>query len=249
MCGGEALIHKLDGWSESAGTLGMSPDVHPSSTGSGTTRWVCCARATPSRRTTRPAPTGHPARTAGRAASPAARLLGEFLDVDNGPAIPLPGTAAPITGCLVHRSGKDFTDGRLRLAEHVQPLLAAVDQQRQLLEHWHGLPPTEDLQERAAHCALTSRETSVLLLLTDALTAAAIARRLGISARTAHKHVENICRKLGIRDRISTVLRTQRLGLLPQPRPAPPGRHRHRPQCARNSSSPVSSRSTSSALL
>ncbi|MGW3069074.1 response regulator transcription factor [Streptomyces sp. NPDC001130] len=44
-------------------------------------------------------------------------------------------------------------------------------------------------------------------------------RRLGISVRTVHKHVENIYRKLGTRDRLGTVLRAQRLGLVPAPGP------------------------------
>ncbi|WP_367658021.1 response regulator transcription factor [Streptomyces sp. TG1A-8] len=53
------------------------------------------------------------------------------------------------------------------------------------------------------------------MLLADALTADSIGRRLGISTRTVHKHVENLYRKLGTRDRVGTVLRAQRLGLLP----------------------------------
>lgn len=42
-----------------------------------------------------------------------------------------------------------------------------------------------------------------------------IGRRLGISERTVHKHIANVYRKLGTRDRVSTVLRAQRLGLVP----------------------------------
>jgi len=33
--------------------------------------------------------------------------------------------------------------------------------------------------------------------------------------RTVHKHVESLYRKLGTRDRVSTVLRAQEIGLLP----------------------------------
>ncbi|WP_405953396.1 response regulator transcription factor [Streptomyces prunicolor] len=53
-------------------------------------------------------------------------------------------------------------------------------------------------------------------MLADALTASAIARRLGISVATVHKHVESLYRKLGTRDRVSTVLRAQEMGLLPR---------------------------------
>ncbi|MEU9388052.1 LuxR C-terminal-related transcriptional regulator, partial [Streptomyces sp. NPDC048279] len=158
-------------------------------------------------------------------ASETARVLGRALDLDQVLALPLPGTVAPITGCLIYRSGADFTEDHLRTAERAQPLLAAVERQRQLLEQWRGsAAPADEPEERAADCALTPRELTVLLLLTDALTADAIGRRLGISARTVHKHVENIYRKLGTRDRLSTVLKAQRLGLVSVPDRAADGR-------------------------
>ncbi|MEU3986346.1 LuxR C-terminal-related transcriptional regulator [Streptomyces sp. NPDC026672] len=228
VCGGAALVYKLDDWSESAGTVGMSPGVAPEFGRLGSAALGVLRSGYPFAAHYVAGGDREPVtarRTAGRAwaPSPTAALLGDVLDVDHALAIPLPGTAVPITGCMVYRSGTDFTEDHLRLARQVQPLLAAVDQQRQLLEEWRRLlPPTEEARERAADCSLTPRETTVLLLLTDALTAAAIGRRLGISARTVHKHVENIYRKLGTRDRISTVLRAQHLGLLPGPRAGTP---------------------------
>ncbi len=62
---------------------------------------------------------------------------------------------------------------------------------------------------------LTGREHAVLTLLVGGLTATAIAHRLGTSPRTVHKHLENLYRKLGASDRLTAVLRAQRLGLLP----------------------------------
>ncbi|MEU6590679.1 LuxR C-terminal-related transcriptional regulator [Streptomyces sp. NPDC046881] len=227
VCGGETVIHKPDDWSERSGTIGTVPDGAAAELarlgdadlgllragypfaghyGPGTDRTPVTAR-----------------RAAGRTwpDSPTARLLREVLDVDHVLGVPLPGSAAPITGCLVYRSGTDFTDDELVMAERVQPLLAAVERQRRLLVEWRrALGPSGAPQERAADCALTPRETAVLVLLTDALTADAIGRRLGISVRTVHKHVENIYRKLGTRDRVGTVLRAQRLGLVPSPGPA-----------------------------
>ena len=237
LCGGETLIYKLDDWNEGEGTLGMSaaaaaelgrlgdealsvlrsgyPFAHHYAAGLG--RAPVTAR-----------------QLAGDAwkASKTAQVLGHALDLDQVLALPLPGTVTPITGCLVYRSGADFTDDHLRTAERAQPLLAAVEQQRLLLEQWHRLAATAgEPDEVAADCALTPRELTVLLLLTDALTADAIGRRLGISARTVHKHVENIYRKLGTRDRLGTVLHAQRLGLVPAPdrsagRRHPPGHGR-----------------------
>jgi len=99
------------------------------------------------------------------------------------------------------------------MAERAQPLTAAVERQRRLLEEWRrSLAPAGTSDERAADCALTPRETTVLLLLAEALTADAIGRRLGISPCTVHEHVENIYRELGTRDRIGTLLHAQRLG-------------------------------------
>ncbi|GAA5020057.1 hypothetical protein GCM10023335_49360 [Streptomyces siamensis] len=223
LLGGDTLIYKLDDWNESSGTLGLSPGVaaefdrlgdealgllragYPFAQhyGTGDDREPVTAR-----------------RAAGRAwsASRTAGLLGEIMDLDHVLAIPLPRSKTPVTGCLIYRSGADFTDDQVRVARQLQPLLAAVDEQRQLLESWQRLAVPDasagPCGAPSAAGALTPRETTVLLLLVDALTASAIGRRLGISERTVHKHIENIYRKLGTRDRISTVLRAQRLGLV-----------------------------------
>ncbi|MFI1561674.1 LuxR C-terminal-related transcriptional regulator [Streptomyces sp. NPDC020490] len=226
LCGGETLVYKLDDWSERAGTVGTSPGVAAEFDRLGEEDMGVLRAGFPFARHYESGPDRSPLtarRAAGRAwsSSRTARLIGDVMDMDHVLAIPLPGTSDPITGCMVYRSGTDFTDDHLRIAGQMQPLLSAVEQQRQLLEHWQrsagpggaaGSP-----REAAESCALTPRETTVLLLLADALTAAAIGRRLGISDRTVHKHVENIYRKLGTRDRISTVLRAQRLGLIPAP--------------------------------
>ncbi|MEV6741804.1 LuxR C-terminal-related transcriptional regulator [Streptomyces sp. NPDC051104] len=222
VCGGEVLIYKLDDWSESAGTVGTAPEAASALD-------VLDDEALGLLRAGFPF-AGHYANdrsrapvTAGRvlgaawSASATARLVGDALDMDHVLAIPLPEATTPITGCLVYRAGTDFTDDQLRFARRVQPLLAAVDQQRQLLESWQRLVAPGAPQDVAADCDLTPRETAVLLLLTEALTAAAIGRRLGISDRTVHKHIQNVYRKLGTRDRISTVLRAQQLGLVPAP--------------------------------
>ncbi|POX44191.1 helix-turn-helix transcriptional regulator [Streptomyces sp. Ru72] len=229
VCGGEVLIYKLDDWSESAGTVGTAPEAAAALD-------VLDEEALGLLRAGFPF-AGHYGNdrdrapvTAGRvlgaawSESATARLVDEALDMDHVLAIPLPEATAPITGCLVYRAGTDFTDDHVRFARRVQPLLAAVDQQRQLLERWQRLVAPGAPQDVAADCGLTPRETAVLLLLTEALTAAAIGRRLGISDRTVHKHIQNVYRKMGTRDRISTVLRAQRLGLVP----APASPHRQR---------------------
>ncbi|MFD9739122.1 LuxR C-terminal-related transcriptional regulator [Umezawaea sp. NPDC059074] len=62
---------------------------------------------------------------------------------------------------------------------------------------------------------LTQREFTVLSVLAEGLTADAIARRLDISPRTVHRHLQHLYRKLGTTDRLATVLRAKSLGLLP----------------------------------
>ncbi|MFJ8608531.1 response regulator transcription factor [Streptomyces sp. NPDC093675] len=228
VCGGEALIYKLDEWNESSGTLGLSPGVAPAfdlldedSLGLLRAGYPFAHHYTRGH--------GHAPVTARQAVgpdwstSPTARLIHETIDADHVLAVPLPGTTAPITGCLIYRSGTDFDDDGIRFGQRLQPLLAAVEQHRQLLARWGHVVAAGDAPaspgELAADCDLTPRETTVLLLLGDALTAAAMGRRLGISDRTVHKHIEKIYRKLGTRDRLGTVLRAQQLGLLPRSTP------------------------------
>jgi DNA-binding CsgD family transcriptional regulator len=222
LCGGELLVYKLDDWSERAGTVGMSPGVANRLDALGDEDLGLLRSGYPfaDHYATGPDRTPHTARgAAGRewSTSPTAQLLDEIMDVDHVLAVPLPQVTTPITGCMVYRSGEDFTEDHVRTAQLLQPLLAAVEQQRQLLMQWRQLAAPAVVGEPTAAGGLTPRETTVLLLLTDALTATAIGRRLGISDRTVHKHVENIYRKLGTRDRLGTVLRAQQLGLVPTP--------------------------------
>ena len=222
LCGGETLIYKLDDWNEAEGTVGMPSEVAVEFDGLGEEELGLLRAGFPfadryAGGRDRTPLTARGAAGAAWSTSPTARLIGDIMDADHVLAIPLPETTTPITGCMVYRSGGDFTDDHVRVARQLQPLLAAVEQQRQLLERWKRTAAPESGGGPAADCPLTPREMTVLLLLTDALTAAAIGRRLGISDRTVHKHVEKIYRKLGTRDRISTVLRAQQLGLVPTP--------------------------------
>ena len=65
-----------------------------------------------------------------------------------------------------------------------------------------------------AALGLTRREREILVMLGNGLNARTIARRLCLSVRTVAKHQERVYRKLGTSDRLTTVLRAQRLGLL-----------------------------------
>lgn len=91
----------------------------------------------------------------------------------------------------------------------VQRLLAGLDAHVRVLAQAH-----RTLASGADAPHLTPRERVVLVLLAKGCTAEAMARRLGISPRTVHKHLEHLYRKLGASDRLSAVLAAQQRGLL-----------------------------------
>jgi len=62
---------------------------------------------------------------------------------------------------------------------------------------------------------MTRREIDVLTLLHQGLKVGTMASRLGISPRTANKHLANAYRKLGAHDRLMAVRKAQSLGVLP----------------------------------
>lgn len=80
-----------------------------------------------------------------------------------------------------------------------------------------GPTPAGAAPELSTSYQLTPRELGVLRLLAESLTAAAIARRLGISPGTVHKHLARLYRKLGTGDRLATVLLAREAGLLADP--------------------------------
>ncbi len=108
---------------------------------------------------------------------------------------------------VLGRAGEDFSDEDVEVARQVQPLLRLLRRQAEVLELCHP-------GRGARQGDLSGREVAVLGLLAEGLTAGAIGRRLGISERTVHKHLEHVYRKLGTRDRLSTVLVATSAGLL-----------------------------------
>ncbi len=126
-------------------------------------------------------------------------------------AIPLQVVRGDFNSFLISRPDGDFTDQELDLARLLQPILSG-------LAHHLGFAPTSN--EAVLQCAnheLTLREMAILSLLNKGLTASSLARQLGISPRTAEKHVEHIYRKLDVGDRLTAVQRAYQLGLLTPP--------------------------------
>jgi DNA-binding CsgD family transcriptional regulator len=124
---------------------------------------------------------------------------------------------------VLARGGRDFDDDDLALATRLQPLVALLDRQCQVI----GTMTCAALSS-AVECRLTGRELAVLRLLSRGLTAASIARQLGSSPRTVHKHLEHAYRKLGVRDRLEAVRVADMLGLLSSREGSPPSERDHR---------------------
>jgi DNA-binding CsgD family transcriptional regulator len=112
---------------------------------------------------------------------------------------------------LIVRSGADFPRRSVDFACRLRPVLARLDRHLGVLERVRAAaPPTHD----GDVAYLTPRELTILGLLANGLTAAAIGRRLNIRTATVSKHQENLYRKLGTNDRLTTVLQAQKCGLI-----------------------------------
>lgn len=148
--------------------------------------------------------------------SEARSLTREFLGAEHAMGIPLHWAAGTARGFVVYHAEGDFCATERLYARRAQPLLAGLDTHLRLVARWRTT--VADGEERAEERRLTPRETTVLLLLAESLSAVAIGRRLGISPRTVQKHVQRIYRKLGVTDRVGAVLRAQATGLLSAPR-------------------------------
>jgi DNA-binding CsgD family transcriptional regulator len=107
------------------------------------------------------------------------------------------------------QTGEDYSDEDLQLARLIQPLLALLARQADLLADLGCV--------EAAGNGLTGREVVVLRLLSEGRTAVAIAHALQVSPRTVHTHLAHIYRKLGVCDRMRAVLVATELGVLDPP--------------------------------
>ncbi len=115
---------------------------------------------------------------------------------------------------VLARADEEFSAEDLAVSQRVQTLLVLLDRQTTVLATRRGS------STRPGPVGLTGRELAVLQLLSEGLTATAIAHRLAISPRTVHRHLQNLYRKLGVCDRLRAVLAAQECGLLTAAWPA-----------------------------
>jgi len=109
---------------------------------------------------------------------------------------------------VLGRSGLDFSDDDLLVAKAIQPSLAALYRQVELLRKLAIPSPAH----QEVH--LTNRELAVLELLSAGRTSRAIGRSLSMSPRTVGKHLEHIYRKLGVSDRLNAIRVATQMGVL-----------------------------------
>ena len=138
-------------------------------------------------------------------------------------ALPLHSQAGAARAFVVYRTGADFGQRERAFAQRIQPLLQRIDRHLQILDRYHRDQPWNATCVPAG-VSLTPRELTVLILLGDGLTASAIGRRLGICLSTVNTHLEHLYRKLGTDNRLTTVLRSRELGLVPALKTATAGR-------------------------
>jgi DNA-binding CsgD family transcriptional regulator len=128
------------------------------------------------------------------------------VGLDQQLTIPVRVTPTSNRTFVLGQPDEDYCDEDVELARMIQPLLALLMRQT-------------DLLARSDHAAaeavgLTGRELAVLRLLADGRTATAIAHELRVSPRTVHTHLAHIYRKLGVCDRMRAVLVARELGVL-----------------------------------
>jgi len=70
-----------------------------------------------------------------------------------------------------------------------------------------------DVTEEARITSLTTRETEILLALTEGLATSEIAKRFGIRVMTVQSHVKSILAKLGVHSKVEAVTLAWRAGL------------------------------------
>lgn len=124
-------------------------------------------------------------------------------------AIPVPATNRART-CWVWvlgRETRDFSSTDRETAAALQPVLCVIARQ-------HALPARHPRAGDADTCGLTQRELVVLDLLSEGLNANSAGYLLGISPRTAHKHIERIYRKLSVNDRHQALRAARQHGIL-----------------------------------
>jgi DNA-binding NarL/FixJ family response regulator len=114
--------------------------------------------------------------------------------------------AAGATGYLVKTSGVDVLAQGVRDIAAGETVIGEEFVPRLLADAVRGPAP--------ARTDMTDRERQVLALVAEGLGNREVGDQLGISSRTAQKHLENLFRKFDVHDRTELVTKAFRAGLI-----------------------------------
>lgn len=120
---------------------------------------------------------------------------------------------------VLARGQRDFDDDDLLVARYVQRSLVTLDRQTQVLDHGTPLVRSE-----RTDLGLTGRQLAVLQLLCDGLSTRQVARTLACSPRTVEKHLQQIYRRLEVRDRVNAIRVARLSGVVHDRVPEAPAR-------------------------
>lgn len=111
-----------------------------------------------------------------------------------------------VIGIGLNRTRSDFSERDLAAMAMLQPHLAAASEHAMLRGRWQAQRSQHEAVT-AMLSTLTGREQQVARLIGDGRSNQAIARTLGISSRTAEKHVTNLLTKLRFSSRAELIAR------------------------------------------
>jgi DNA-binding CsgD family transcriptional regulator len=143
------------------------------------------------------------------------------VPVEHQMAVGLPKNDGRLIAIALNRARRDFTeDDRDLLAVLRAPLVRATIRARSRHRAKRALNGPADTQL----AVLSDRELQLLELVALGQTNTAIARKLGVSARTVAHHLDSIYRKLDVSGRAAAVYRAVTDGLVAPAQPPPPTR-------------------------
>lgn len=116
----------------------------------------------------------------------------------------------------LYRERRDFGHEEIVELERVRQLFAAAAEYRAVLDQLEK--PRVDRGRVDQECALTPRQQAVLALVATGATNSQIAIQLRITERTVRKHVEDVCRKLRVSNRVAAARWWLTSGHGPRPR-------------------------------
>lgn len=124
-------------------------------------------------------------------------------------AFTLPQDPPRMLGIALNRKGSsgDFSDADRDLLNAARPYLIQSYRNAVAFESLRTAVGAEALASALLAAGLTTREADVIALLARGRSNADLAATLGISTRTAEKHVQNSFRKLGVKSRSAAAAR------------------------------------------